>query len=66
MDYLIVGVTFLVFIVEAMLHYLIGHNSGKSSFSFKLPSLIDFGQIALVVGLFSFINGVIISKLENK
>ena len=66
MDYLIVAVTFVVFMVEAMLHYLIGHNSGKSTFSFKLPSLMDFGKIILVVGTFSFVNGVIISKLENR
>ena len=66
MDYLIVVVTFAVFMVEAMLHYLIVHNSGKSTFSFKLQSLMDFGKIILVVGSFSFVNGVIISKLENR
>ena len=54
-------ITFVVFFVEAMLHYNIGINSGYNRFIIKFPGYKDFFRIVVVLGFFSFMNGAIVS-----
>jgi hypothetical protein len=61
MNYLVTGITFCVFFIEAMLHFLIGHNSNNKNFEFKLPKLRDFARIITVLTFFSFLNGFVVS-----
>jgi hypothetical protein len=61
MDYLVTAITFVIFFVEAMMHYNIGINAGKKSFLFKFPKPRDFIRIIGVLAIFSCINGYIVS-----
>jgi len=59
-------ITFVVFFVEAMLHYNIGVNSGKNKFYVQFPGYKDFFRIIVVLGFFSFMNAFIISYTNNR
>jgi len=54
-------ITFVIFFVEAMLHFNIGLNSGNKKFHVKFPMYKDFFRIIIVLGFFSLINGCVIS-----
>jgi len=63
---ILVGIiTFIVFFIEAMLHYNIGRNSGKEGFLIKWPKTLDLIKIIIVLGVFSFTNGCIITFVKN-
>lgn len=59
-------ITFVVFFVEAMLHYNIGVNSGKNKFYVQFPGYKDFFRIIVVLGFFSFMNACIINYTNNR
>jgi hypothetical protein len=59
-------ITFVVFFVEAMLHYNIGVNSGNNKFYVQFPGYKDFFRIIVVLGFFSFMNGFIINYTNNR
>ena len=63
MHLLVTIVTFMVFFIEAMLHYNIGINRGKSliNFSLQFPAFNDLFKIISILAFFSIINGVIVS-----
>lgn len=62
----IIGVTFGLFMIEAIMHY----NQGKSDTEKQeqqkgfLPPPKSLLKLALIVGAFSVLNGVIIKKLK--
>ena len=58
-------ITFVVFFVEAMLHYNIGVNSGNKKFYVQFPGYKDFFRIIIVLGFFSFMNGCIVTYTNN-
>lgn len=63
MNYLVTIVTFCVFFLEAMIHFMIGHNSNKKRFEFTFPKVRDLVRIISVLSFFSILNGLIVSKL---
>mgnify|MGYP001156865242 FL=1 len=71
MHVLVTIVTFMVFFIEAMLHYNIGINRGKSllNFCLQMPALRDMIKIIIILAFFSTINGIIVhyvTKFEDK
>lgn len=55
-------ITFFVFFAEAFLHYNIGKNKGKAIHAPTMPELF---KIAAIVGVFSYINAVLINYLDD-
>tara|TARA_Y100000389_G_C17450234_1_gene514303 strand:- start:1912 stop:2124 length:213 start_codon:yes stop_codon:yes gene_type:complete len=59
--------TFIIFVFEATLTFIVGKKSADPDGEWTtelLPSWMDMLKIALVVGLFSLINQVIVDKLQ--
>ena len=52
----------MVFFIEAMLHYNIGINRGKTltNFCLQMPALRDMIKIIIILAFFSSINGIIV------
>jgi len=65
MNFMVTIVTFMVFFIEAMLHYNIGINRGKSlsNFNLKFPEFLDLIKIIIILAFFSTINGIMISYI---
>lgn len=62
----IVGlVTFGVFMTEAVIQYNIGKNGDQKEKKFGFPPTKDLLKLALTVGIFSYLNGVIIGAVIN-
>ena len=61
--------TFGLFMVEAIMHYNLGKDDCKCDESKKkkgfIPPTKSLLHLAVIVGVFSVVNGVIIDKLEN-
>jgi len=59
--------TFSLFMVEAIVHYNQGKNDTQKKKEVKgfLPPTKSLLKIALVVGAFSIVNGMIVEKLES-
>ena len=64
MNYTVAAVTFVIFFVEAMMHYNIGINAGKKKFSVQFPKLRDLLRILSVLAVFSSLNGYIVSMFQ--
>ena len=59
----IVGlVTFSVFMVEAIIHYNLGANGHTETKKFILPPKDDLIKSAIVTGVFSTLNGIIVHQ----
>ena len=59
----IVGlVTFSVFMVEAIIHYNLGVNGHAKTKKFVIPPKDDLIKSAIVTGIFSALNGIIVNK----
>jgi uncharacterized membrane protein len=61
--YLIFIITLCVFLVEDLLHFTIGYNSGRKGFRFVLPNPRDFFYMLIVLSIFSAIDFFIIDKV---
>lgn len=66
---LITGVTFGVFMTEALIHYNMGRMKeeqaeGKQA-NFQLPPPKELAKIAAVTGAFSLVSGVLIGSLNK-
>jgi len=57
------GITFGVFMTEAIVHYNLGANRYRDQKKFSLPPSSDLVRLAVTVGIFSVVNGWIIDKL---
>ena len=55
--------TFIMFSIEAILHYNIGKNGMTS---LVIPSLVDFVKLAVVVGVFSLLSTILSSFIQNQ
>lgn len=64
MQLLVTVATFCVFLVEALFHYNIGVNGHSKQYHIVIPKLGHFLEIALVVAIFSIINGFVIRYLH--
>ena len=63
---LVTGVTFGVFMAEAIIHYNMGQAKSGGSFQLKLPPAKELAKIALVTGAFSLTSGILINTLERR
>jgi len=64
------GTTFVLLTTEAIIHFNMGQNydnekEGKELAPFKLPDSKELGKLALIVGIFSVMNGVIINEIKK-
>lgn len=57
-------VSFIVFTLEAFIHYNIGKTS-KVTLDFEIPTFKEFLHIIGVVAIFSFINSVVIRGVSG-
>lgn len=63
---LIVGATtFALFMTEAIIHFNMGISKKDPNHKFSLPDTPDLTRLALMVGLFSIMNGVIIEEVKR-
>lgn len=58
-------ITFTLFMAEAMIHYNIGAQEKDNGKAFILPPKKDLVKIALVVGTFSVINGLLVKEFTK-
>lgn len=63
---LVTGVTFGVFMAEAIIHYNMGRAGKDGAFRLKLPPPKELAKIALVTGAFSLTSGALIGSLERR
>ena len=63
---LITGVTFGVFMAEAIIHYNMGQANADGKFRLRLPPPKELAKIALVTGAFSVTSGALIGALERR
>ena len=63
---LVTGVTFGVFMAEAIIHYNMGQAKSAGGFRLTLPPPKELAKIALVTGAFSLTSGLLIGALEKR
>lgn len=61
--YLIFIITLCVFLVEDLLHFMVGYNSDKKRFKFVLPKPKDFLYMVVILSIFSAIDYYVINEL---
>jgi len=66
------GTTFVLFMTEAIIHFNMGQNYTKElkgeeqkQDNFKLPDSKELIKLALIVGIFSVMNGVIVNEVKK-
>ncbi len=64
--FLVTGITFGVFMTEAIIHYNMGTAKAEGSFKLKLPPAKELAKIAAVTGTFSILSGVLINSLQSR
>lgn len=67
--FLVTGITFGVFMTEALIHYNMGRmkeeNENGQQPRFQLPPPGELAKIAAVTGAFSIVSGVLIGALNK-
>ena len=64
--FLVSGITFGVFMTEALIHYNMGKTKEGEKFRFQLPPAREMAKIAAVTGTFSVVSGVLIGALNKR
>lgn len=64
--FLVTGITFGVFMTEALIHYNMGMARKEGEFRLRLPPPGELAKIAAVTGTFSLISTVLLSTLERR
>jgi len=68
--FLVTGITFGVFMAEALIHYNMGRMKEESAKGgrpqFHLPPPGELAKIAAVTGAFSIVSGVLIGELNKR
>lgn len=62
---LVTGVTFGVFMAEALIHYNMGMSEAKGDFRLRMPPPKELAKIAAVTGAFSILSGALINQVEK-
>ena len=62
---LVTGITFGVFMAEALIHYNMGQAKAGGKFELRLPPPKELAKIAAVTGVFSLVSGAMIGQLER-
>ena len=60
------GITFGVFMAEALIHYNMGMAKAEGEFKLRLPPPKELAKIAAVTGAFSLASGVAIDALQKR
>jgi hypothetical protein len=60
------GITFTVFMAEALIHYNMGMAEADGKFKLRLPPAKELAKIAAVTGVFSVLSGVLINTVERR
>lgn len=63
---LFTGITFGVFMTEAIIHYNMGVSKADGKFRLRLPPPDELAKIAAVTGVFSLVSGALVRTLENR
>lgn len=63
---LMTGITFSVFMAEALIHYNMGTAKSNGQFRLRMPPAKELAKIAAVTGTFSVISGVLIDSLQRR
>ena len=63
---LVTGITFGVFMAEAIIHYNMGRAEAEGGFKLRLPPPPELLKIAAVTGAFSLATGALVGALEGK
>lgn len=61
----VTGITFGVFMAEALIHYNMGMAKAEGSFRLRLPPPKELAKIAAVTGTFSIVSGLLIRSLPK-
>jgi hypothetical protein len=64
--FLVSGITFGVFMTEALIHYNMGKTKEGEKFRFQLPPAREMAKIAAVTGTFSLVSGVLINSIQHR
>lgn len=68
--FLVTGITFGVFMAEALIHYNMGRMKEEAAEgkrpNFQLPPPKELAKIAAVTGTFSVVSGVLIGALNKR
>jgi hypothetical protein len=62
---LVTGITFGVFMTEALIHYNMGMAKADGEFRLRLPPPQELAKIAAVTGAFSLLSGALIRSVER-
>ena len=63
---IVTGITFGVFMTEAIIHYNMGKADSSGRFRLQLPPPKELAKIAAVTGVFSVLSGAMISGVEKR
>ena len=63
---IVTGVTFGVFMTEALIHYNLGVAKSEGEFKLRLPPSKEMAKIAAVTAAFSIASGILIKALPEK
>jgi hypothetical protein len=61
----VTGITFGVFMTEALIHYNMGMAKAEGQFRLRLPPAKELAKIAAVTGTFSIVSGLLIRSLPK-
>jgi hypothetical protein len=64
--FLVTGITFGVFMTEAIIHYNMGTAKAEGGFKLRLPPAKELAKIAAVTGTFSVLSGVLINTMQSR
>lgn len=59
------GTTFALFMTEAVIHYNMGVSEKEPDHKFTIPKKQDLTKLAVIVGIFSILNGVIVNEVKK-
>ena len=63
---LVTGITFGVFMAEALIHYNMGQAKAEGEFRLRLPPAKELAKIAAVTGTFSVLSSVLINTATRR
>lgn len=63
---IVTGITFGVFMTEALVHYNMGIAKAEGEFKLRLPPPEELAKIAAVTGAFSLVSGALIRTIEQR
>lgn len=62
---IVTGITFGVFMTEALIHYNMGQSKASGEFKLSLPPADELAKIAAVTATFSVVTGLLIKALPK-